>query len=71
MKVTFYATPFWRGARGAGSRDFVSITRVISKRAAKHDKAAIKAQKHDGIKPKLAPERAFAAAGLRNHAALA
>jgi hypothetical protein len=39
---------------------------AISKRAAKHDKSAVKALRRDGVRPALAPERAFAAAGLRH-----
>ncbi len=66
-KYAFYATPTAQtvAAQTAhAARAHVNIVRPLSKRAAKHDKLAIRALKHDGVKPYRAPDYAARNAGL-------
>ena len=71
-----FDAPTWRGTGRAAwkfpsawhgtSTDFVSVSRKISKRSAKRDKLALKAQRQDGIDPRSAPEYGMRNAGLRH-----
>ncbi len=53
----------WRG-NGRSARDYVAVVKPLSKRTAKHDKLAVRAFKHDGVKPYRAPDYAARNAGL-------
>jgi len=64
-KFVFDQPVFTRANAGTiPARSFVSIDKPLSKRTAKHDKLAVRAFKHDGIKPFKAPDYAARNAGL-------